>query len=230
MQTTFVRQDSTSQTETSSTRRETDIGFRPADASAKRQSAFKSRSPFAAPNGNGNGNGNNQRALVEALVNSKIYQDYERAFTEATGLPVALRPVESWQLPHHGKRNESPFCRLMAEKSRACAPVCKCRKRCPKRPRQEPHTGRLPGGAVRHGRARAVGRPADRLSADRPGVSQEADAKPVRAHREARGGMGRGSGPRNVEASLFRHAGRAEPSSTKRWSSCWRSSPSTSPC
>src|SRR5262245_39736638 len=65
-----------------------------------------------------NGNGKN---LMEALAHSKMYQDYERAFGETTGLPVALRPVESWQLPHHGRRNENPFCALMAQKSRSCA-------------------------------------------------------------------------------------------------------------
>src|SRR5207245_8044894 len=68
-----------------------------------------------------NGNGNGDRGLIEALVNSKVFQDYERAFNEATGLPVALRPVETWQLPHHGKRNEGPFCSLISAKSRACA-------------------------------------------------------------------------------------------------------------
>jgi AraC-like DNA-binding protein len=67
---------------------------------------------------NGNGNG---RALTEALCKSKIYQDYERAFSETTGLAMTLRPVESWQLPLHGKRHENPFCALMAQKSRACA-------------------------------------------------------------------------------------------------------------
>src|SRR5215831_2940036 len=61
------------------------------------------------------------RGLIEALVNSKVFQEYERAFSEATGLPVALRPIESWQLPHHGKRNEGPFCAILSEKSRACA-------------------------------------------------------------------------------------------------------------
>jgi len=61
------------------------------------------------------------KTLIETLTHSKIYQDYERAFSEATGLPVALRPVESWQLPHHGKRSENPFCALVAQKSRACA-------------------------------------------------------------------------------------------------------------
>jgi AraC-like DNA-binding protein len=59
--------------------------------------------------------------LVDALTASNIYQEYERAFTNTTGLPVSLRPIESWQLPHRGKRNESPFCALMAQKSRACS-------------------------------------------------------------------------------------------------------------
>jgi AraC-like DNA-binding protein/ligand-binding sensor protein len=72
---------------------------------------------------NGTATTDEHRTLIDALVTSKIYQDYERAFTEATGLPVALRPVESWQLPHHGKRGESPFCAMIAGKSKACA-VC----------------------------------------------------------------------------------------------------------
>jgi|SRR5581483_1431208 len=61
------------------------------------------------------------KALVVTLTKSRIYQDYERAFSESTGLPVSLRPVESWQLPNHGKRHENPLCAAMAEKSRACA-------------------------------------------------------------------------------------------------------------
>jgi AraC-like DNA-binding protein/ligand-binding sensor protein len=59
--------------------------------------------------------------LIEGLINSKIFQDYEKAFSETTGLPVSLRPVESWQLPHHGKRHENPLCAMLAEKSNACA-------------------------------------------------------------------------------------------------------------
>lgn len=38
-----------------------------------------------------------------------------------TGLPIALRPVESWQMPLHGKRKENAFCHIMAGKSRTCA-------------------------------------------------------------------------------------------------------------
>lgn len=59
--------------------------------------------------------------LVDTLAHSEMYQQYERAFSETTGLPVTLRPVESWQMPHRNKRNENPFCAMMAQKSRACA-------------------------------------------------------------------------------------------------------------
>lgn len=63
-----------------------------------------------------NANGN----FMETLANSEMYRDYERAYSEATGMPVSLRPVETWQLPLHGKRKENPFCAMMAEKSRTC--------------------------------------------------------------------------------------------------------------
>ncbi|MEW6305066.1 MAG: helix-turn-helix domain-containing protein [Verrucomicrobiota bacterium] len=63
----------------------------------------------------------NNKNLVEALMNSPVYREYERAFSETTGMPMTLRPVESWQLAHHGQRKENPFCALMAEKSRSCA-------------------------------------------------------------------------------------------------------------
>ena len=59
--------------------------------------------------------------LVERLAESQLYCDYERAFSEATGLPLRLRSIDSWQLPHHGQKKENPFCALMAGKSRACA-------------------------------------------------------------------------------------------------------------
>jgi ligand-binding sensor protein len=61
------------------------------------------------------------RSVIEMLRKSKIFQDYERAFSEATELPMALLPVESWQLPFHGKKHENPFCGMMSRKSRACA-------------------------------------------------------------------------------------------------------------
>jgi AraC-like DNA-binding protein len=59
--------------------------------------------------------------MLETLTHSEMFQNYERAYTEATGMPLTLRPVETWQLPLHNKRRENPFCAMMAEKSRTCA-------------------------------------------------------------------------------------------------------------
>ena len=59
--------------------------------------------------------------LIDSLVSSETYQDYERAFSRTTGLPLSLRPVDSWQVPHHGKKHENPFCAIMAQRNRSCA-------------------------------------------------------------------------------------------------------------
>ena len=54
--------------------------------------------------------------LVDRLTESKVYSDYERAFSDATGLPLRLRSVESWQLPHHRQRKENDFCAMLASR------------------------------------------------------------------------------------------------------------------
>src|ERR1017187_1696376 len=59
--------------------------------------------------------GNANRQLIDALLRSRLFRDYESVFTKATGLPLALRPLEYWQLAHHGKKQENPFCALLAE-------------------------------------------------------------------------------------------------------------------
>ena len=100
--------------------------------------ASKDKKTVATPNGNGNGNGGH--TLIEALIGSKIYQDYECAFGDMTGLPVSLQPVETWQLPYHGRRNENPFCALMARKSRACAACLQVRERLCENAQTEPCT------------------------------------------------------------------------------------------
>ncbi len=83
---------------------------------------------------------NANKNLTETLASSKVYQDYERAFSDATGLPVTLRPVESWQLPHHGRRHENPFCALMAQKSRACAACLQVQQQLAERAASEPQS------------------------------------------------------------------------------------------
>ncbi len=107
--------------------------------------AVRDKASLATPN-EGNGNGNGNRALIGALVNSKIYREYEQAFTSLTGLPMALQPVETWQLPHHGKPNENPFCVLVSEKSRACAACLQVQERLCEKATHEPWTVTCPVG------------------------------------------------------------------------------------
>lgn len=61
--------------------------------------------------------------LIDAIARSKVYLDYERAFSQATGLPISLRPVESWQMPLHGKPYENPFCAALSNEE---GPGCSC--------------------------------------------------------------------------------------------------------
>jgi AraC-like DNA-binding protein/ligand-binding sensor protein len=67
--------------------------------------------------------GNANRLLIQALLRSRLFRDYESVFTKATGLPLTLRPLEYWQLAHHGKKQENPFCALLAERPATLA-VC----------------------------------------------------------------------------------------------------------
>ena len=60
-------------------------------------------------------NGGANKQLIETLQRSRLFRDYETVFTKATGLPLSLRPLEFWQLAHHGKKHENPFCALLAE-------------------------------------------------------------------------------------------------------------------
>jgi len=85
-------------------------------------------------------NGGSNRKMVEALVNSRIYRDYERAFGSLTGLPIALQPVDKWQLPHHGKRNENDLCALMAQKNSSCSACLQMQARLCEQASTKPQT------------------------------------------------------------------------------------------
>jgi AraC-like DNA-binding protein/ligand-binding sensor protein len=63
------------------------------------------------------------KQLIDMLRRSRLFRDYEGVFSKATGLPLALRPLEYWQHEHHNKTNENPFCRMLAERPATLA-VC----------------------------------------------------------------------------------------------------------
>lgn len=58
--------------------------------------------------------------MIGQLNRSKIFQDYERAFSAATELPLSLRPPKSLALVQHGLANENPFCAMLAESNKGC--------------------------------------------------------------------------------------------------------------
>ena len=62
-----------------------------------------------------------KNGLVEALAGSRIFREYQRAFAEATGLPLTLRAVQGWQLAHQDDRNQNGFCALMSRENHSCA-------------------------------------------------------------------------------------------------------------
>jgi len=73
--------------------------------------------------GTASASANSNKQLIDMLRRSRLFRDYETVFTKATGLPLTLRPLEYWQLAHHGKKHENPFCALVAERPATLA-VC----------------------------------------------------------------------------------------------------------
>jgi AraC-like DNA-binding protein len=59
--------------------------------------------------------------LIRRIRESQTFIEYESAFEDATGLPLTIRPVDSLTLPHRARRNENPFCALLAQSGRVCA-------------------------------------------------------------------------------------------------------------
>jgi len=86
------------------------------------------------------------RELIDALRRSKLFRSYEQVFSEATGLPLALRPVDYWQLAHQGKKNENPFCALLAERPATLAVCLQAHEEMIRHTGDLPHTVTCPFG------------------------------------------------------------------------------------
>jgi AraC-like DNA-binding protein/ligand-binding sensor protein len=80
------------------------------------------------------------KGLVEKLTRSAIYRDYVRAFSAATGMPLALRAVEHWQPALRGAPNENPFCELMARSNRVCAACLEVQRKLTEKTGDRSHT------------------------------------------------------------------------------------------
>src|ERR1041385_1356196 len=61
-----------------------------------------------------------QEVMVH-LSRSQIFKDYERAFSEAMGLPLNIRAHDSWSPSHHGKTDHDSFAAILARFNQARA-------------------------------------------------------------------------------------------------------------
>jgi hypothetical protein len=77
--------------------------------------------------------------VVRHLSRSRIFKDYERAFSEATGLPLNIREHDSWSPAHHGKRDQDSFASILARFNKARAACLKA----------QTDASREPGSTVR---------------------------------------------------------------------------------
>src|SRR5438105_5209963 len=59
--------------------------------------------------------------VMRHLSRSQIFKDYERAFSEAVGLPLNLRAHGSWSPAHHGKTDHVSFAAILARFNQARA-------------------------------------------------------------------------------------------------------------
>ena len=86
------------------------------------------------------------RELIDTLRRSKLFRSYEQVFSEATGLALAIRPLEFWQLAHHGKKHENPFCALLAENPNSLAACLRAHQEMIDHTGVLPHTVTCPFG------------------------------------------------------------------------------------
>lgn len=90
--------------------------------------------------------GRSNKELVETLLRSRLFQNYEKVFTKATGLPLALQPLEFWRLSHRGKKKENPFCAMLAENPKTLSVCLQAHDDMVRHTGDVPHTVTCPFG------------------------------------------------------------------------------------
>jgi len=78
--------------------------------------------------------------LIQRIGKSEMFSEYQAAFEDATGLPLAIRPTEFWNLPHRNRRNENPFCAMMAQSNRTCVACLEVQQRAVEAAKDRPAT------------------------------------------------------------------------------------------
>ena len=80
----------------------------------------------------------NARRMEDLLSESEVYRDYERAFTEGTGLPLRLQAPLLHNIVRYDKK-QNPFCATMSKSNEGCAQCyalqCKVQEEAQLRPK-----------------------------------------------------------------------------------------------
>ena len=73
-----------------------------------------------------------RKDIVTVLSQSKVYRDYERAFTAGTGLPLRLHAPGMLTVIRYVRKQENPFCALMAKSQEGCKAcyAAQCKLEC----------------------------------------------------------------------------------------------------
>lgn len=86
------------------------------------------------------------KQMIDMLRRSRLFRDYEGVFSKATGLALAVRPVDYWQLEHQGKKNQNPFCAMLAEHPKSLAVCLQAHQEMIDHTGELPHTVTCPFG------------------------------------------------------------------------------------
>lgn len=69
------------------------------------------------------------RQTTRRLEESQIFKDYQEAFRCATGLPLGIRPIQSFENALSGQPDENEFCRQLAKSNVGCANCLKMQQK-----------------------------------------------------------------------------------------------------
>src|ERR1700758_4713285 len=72
--------------------------------------------------------------VMQHLSRSQIFKDYERAFSEAMGLPLNMRGQDSWSPAHHGKEDRDSLASILARFNKARAACLRAQTDAPREP------------------------------------------------------------------------------------------------
>src|SRR5437868_13867144 len=78
--------------------------------------------------------------VMRHLSRSQIFKDYERAFSEATGLPLNIRRHDSWSPARHSREDHDSFASILARFNKARAACLKAQTDAPGESDSTPRT------------------------------------------------------------------------------------------